>query len=124
LTPAIDPPRLRACATLASSRHALLPTFGCFGWSPLGAAHEEMAKRFPGVDHVGGAAQFEGAEWKTAVTGPRLLCGASLAFDCTLESIGDAAENAVVTGLVAAVRQTQEAGAPVRWPDVAWATLP
>jgi len=115
VAPTTDPPRLLACVNRASSSYPLLRTFGCFGWSSLGAGHEEVAKRFSGFGGVSGAARFEGAEWETAVTGARLLKGAPAAFDCTVESIDDREDFAVVIGRVVAIRQTEGAGGLVWW---------
>lgn len=115
VAPTIDPPRLLACVNRDASSYPLIRDFGCFGWSSLGAAHEEVAKRFSGFGGISGAARFEGAEWETAVTGARLLTGAPVAFDCTLEAVDDRDGYAVVIGRVVAIRTTPDAGALVWW---------
>ena len=110
-----EPPLLLACVNRSSSSHPLLEEYGRFGWSSLGAAHQAVAERFSGFGGVQGAARYDGADWETAVTGARLLKGAPVAFDCTVESIDDREDYAVVIGRVVAIRQTEGAGGLVWW---------
>lgn len=115
ISPSADPPLLLACVNTASSSYAALQGAACFGWSVLGAAHEEVAARFGGMRGAAGPARYEGAEWETAVTGARLLAGAPAAFDCRMETLTPHAGFAVLIGRVVAIRTTAGAGALVWW---------
>jgi flavin reductase (DIM6/NTAB) family NADH-FMN oxidoreductase RutF len=110
-----EPPLLLACVNRSASSHALLETAGCFGWSSLGAAHQAVAERFSGFGGVRGAARYEGAAWETAVTGARLLVGAPVAFDCTVEEMIGRATHTILIGRVRAIRTTPGAGALIYW---------
>lgn len=110
-----EPPLLLACVNRTSSSHPLLLKYGCFGWSSLGAAHQEVAERFSGFGGVKGPARYDGAEWETVVTGARLLKGAPTAFDCTVEEMIDRATHTILIGRVRAVRTTPGAGALIYW---------
>lgn len=108
-----EPALVLFCINRAASAHPLLAEYGCFGWSSLGAGHQAVAESFAGG--AKGAARFEGAEWETAVTGARLLCGAPAAFDCTVEEVTDRATHSIVIGRVQAIRTTPGAGALTYW---------
>ena len=108
-----EPALVLFCINRTASAHPLLAEYGCFGWSSLGAGHQAVAERFAGG--AKGAARFEGAEWETAVTGARLLCGAPAAFDCTVEEVTDRATHSIVIGRVEAIRTTPGAGALTYW---------
>ena len=110
-----EPPLLLACVNRSSSSHPLLVEYGRFGWSSLGAAHQDVAERFSGFGGVNGAARYEGAEWDIAETGARLLRGAPAAFDCTVEEMIDRATHTILIGRVRAVRLTVGAGALTYW---------
>lgn len=110
-----DPPLLLACVNRNASAHPLLEKYGRFGWSSLGAAHQAVAERFSGFGGVSGAARYEGAEWETAISGARLLKGASAAFDCTVEEMVARATHSIVIGRVRAIRTAPGAGALIYW---------
>jgi flavin reductase (DIM6/NTAB) family NADH-FMN oxidoreductase RutF len=110
-----EPPLLLACVNLSSSSLPLLKSYGRFGWSSLGAAHQAVAERFSGFGGVQGAARYDGADWDTAVTGARLLHGAPIAFDCAVEEMIDRATHTILIGRVRAIRTTAGAGALVYW---------
>ncbi len=115
VAPSNDPPLLLACINRSASSHPLLVKYGRFGWSSLGAAHQAVAERFSGFGGVKGAARYDGAEWETAVTGARLLKGAPVAFDCTVEEMIDRDAWSILTGRVRAIRTTAGAGGLVWW---------
>ncbi len=110
-----EPPLLLACVNLSSSSLPLLKSYGRFGWSSLGAAHQPVAERFSGFGGVQGAARYDGADWDTAVTGARLLRGAPTAFDCTVDEMIDRATHTILIGRVRAIRTTPGAGALAYW---------
>ncbi|MGQ0566400.1 MAG: flavin reductase family protein [Gemmobacter sp.] len=110
-----EPPLLLVCVNRSASSHALLEAAGCFGWSSLGAAHQQVAERFSGQGGIRGAARYDGAEWETAVTGARLLAGAPTAFDCTVDEMIGRATHSILIGRVRAIRSTPGAGALVYW---------
>lgn len=115
ISPSAEPPLLLACVNTASSSYAALQGADCFGWSVLGAAHEEVAARFGGMRGADGPARYDGAEWETAETGARLLKGAPAAFDCRLETLAPQDGFAVLIGRVVAFRTTPDAGALLWW---------
>lgn len=115
VAPSTDPPRLLACINRTASSQPLLARYGRFGWSSLGAAHRAVAERFSGFGGVSGAARYEGAEWETAVTGARLLKGAPVAFDCTVEEMIERDAYVILIGRVRAIRTTPGAGGLVWW---------
>ena len=106
----VDPPLILACINRTSSSFPLLKRHGCFGWNALGAGHQPVAERFSGFRGEKGAERYAGAEWEMAVTGARLLRGAPVACDCTVEDIIERATHAVVIGRVRALRSTPGAG--------------
>lgn len=110
-----EPPLLLACINRSSSSWQVLKDSNCFGWSSLGAAHQPVAERFSGFGGIKGAARFDGAQWETAITGARLLVGAPVAFDCTVEEMIDRATHSILIGRVRAIRNTPDAGALVYW---------
>jgi flavin reductase (DIM6/NTAB) family NADH-FMN oxidoreductase RutF len=110
-----EPPLILACVNRTSSSLPLLERYGRFGWSSLGASHQQVAERFSGVAGVRGAARYDGFEWETAVTGARLLTGAPTAFDCTVEEMIERATHSILIGRVRAVRTTAGAGALLYW---------
>ncbi len=115
ISPSAEPPLLLACVNTASSSYAALQGAEHFGWSALGAAHEEVAARFGGMRGAEGPARYEGAAWHTAITGARLLADAPVAFDCRLESLTPHDGFAVLIGRVVAFRTTPGAGSLVWW---------
>jgi flavin reductase (DIM6/NTAB) family NADH-FMN oxidoreductase RutF len=118
-----EPPLLLACVNRTSSSHALLETYGRFGWSSLGAGHQAVAERFSGFGGVAGSARYHGADWETAVTGARLLVGAPTAFDCTVEEMIQRATHSILIGRVQAIRTTPGQGALIYW-NGAYRSLP
>lgn len=110
-----EPPLLLACINRSSSSWPVLKETGSFGWSSLGAAHQQVAERFAGFGGIKGAARYEGASWETAVTGAKLLVGAPTAFDCTVDEMIDRATHSILIGRVKAIRTTADAGALIYW---------
>lgn len=107
----VEPPLLLACVNRTSSSFPLLRQFGCFGWNVLGAGHVPVAERFSGFKGEKGPERYAGAEWETAVTGARLLKGAPMACDCTVDEIIERATHAIIIGRVRDLRVTPGAGA-------------
>lgn len=118
-----EPPLILACVNRTSSSLPLLASYGRFGWSSLGAAHQAVAERFSGFGGVRGAARYDGSEWETAVTGARLLVGAPTAFDCTVEEMIERATHSILIGRVRAVRSAPGQGALIYW-NGAYRALP
>lgn len=110
-----EPPLLLACINRSSSSWPILQESGFFGWSSLGAAHQQVAERFSGVGGLRGLARFDGADWESAVTGARLLVGAPVAFDCAVDEMIDRATHSILIGRVLAIRTTADAGALAYW---------
>ena len=110
-----EPPLLLACVNRSASSWPMFERYGRFGWSSLGAQHEEVAKRFSGFGGVKGPDRYAGADWVTAVTGAQLLADAPAAFDCEVEEMIDRATHSIVIGRVRAVITNPEQGALVYW---------
>ena len=110
-----EPPLLLACVNRSASSWPMFARYGRFGWSSLGAQHEEVAKRFSGFGGVKGPDRYAGADWVTAVTGAQLLADAPAAFDCEVEEMIDRATHSIVIGRVRAVLTNPEQGALVYW---------
>ncbi|KIN62267.1 Flavin reductase domain-containing FMN-binding protein [Sulfitobacter noctilucicola] len=110
-----EPPLLLACVNRNASSWPLLKKYGCFGWSSLGAGHQDVGEKFAGFGGVKGPARYEGAEWETCVTGASLLKGAPSAFDCEVDEMIDRGTHSIVIGRVRAIRGTAQAGALIYW---------
>jgi len=110
-----DPPLLLACVNRSSSSWPLLDKYRKFGWSSLGAEHQDIAEKFSGFGGVKGADRYEGAAWQRAETGALLLKGAPSAFDCEVEDMIDRGTHSIVIGRVRAIRESDGAGALVYW---------
>lgn len=110
-----DPPLLMACVNRNASSFPLLKRYRRFGISSLGAAHQAVAERFSGFGGEKGAERYQGAEWETAVTGARMLKGAAVAFDCSVDEVLERATHAIVIGRVQTIRQDATAGALIYW---------
>lgn len=110
-----EPPLLLACINRDSSSWPLLVKYQKFGWSSLGAAHQQIAENFCGFGGVNGADRYKGAEWETAQTGALLLKGAPAAFDCEVDEMIDRATHSIVIGKVRAIQERDDAGALVYW---------
>lgn len=110
-----EPPLLLACVSRKSSSWQLLDKYRNFGWSSLGAAHQQVAENFSGLGGVKGAERYRGAEWEVAETGASLLKGAPAAFDCEVEEMIDRATHSIVIARVRAIRECEGAGALIYW---------
>ncbi len=110
-----EPPQVLFCLNRDSSTWPLIDKHRCFGWSSLGADHQDTAERFAGFGGIAGAERYHGAEWVTAKTGAPLLKGAAVALDCEVTEMIDRASHSIVIGRVRAVVETQDAGALTYW---------
>ncbi len=109
VAPSNDPPLLLACINRSASSHPLLVKHAA------SAGHRWRRASGGGGTLLGlrrgqGLARYDGAEWETAVTGARLLKGAPVAFDCTVEEMIDRDAWSILTGRVRAIRTTAGAG--------------
>lgn len=110
-----EPPQVLFCLNRDSSTWPLIDRHRCFGWSSLGAAHQDTAERFAGFGGIAGADRYQGAEWFTAETGAPLLVGAAVALDCEVVEMIDRASHSIVIGRVCKVIETAQAGALTYW---------
>ncbi|MCB1361141.1 MAG: flavin reductase family protein [Rhodobacter sp.] len=110
-----DPAQVLFCVNKGASAWPLFRRYGCFGWSSLGAGHQELAQRFAGFGGVKGADRYDGADWVTAETGAPLLKDAVIAFDCALAEMIDRETHSIVVGEVKAIRMADEASALAYW---------
>lgn len=110
-----EPPLLLACVNRSSSSWPMFERYGRFGWSSLGARHQQVAERFSGFGGVKGPDRYAGADWVTAVTGAPLLADAPAAFDCEVEEMIDRATHSIVIGRVRALITNPGQGALIYW---------
>lgn len=122
VSPSSDPPLLLCAIGAGASALPVIEAEGCFGWSVLGAAHEEVAKRIAGFGGIKGEARFEGTDWVTATTGAPLLADAVAAFDCTVEELIPREGFSMLLGRVRAIR-TGDAPGVLLWHRGAWRPL-
>lgn len=105
-----EPPMILFCINRNSSTWPVLQAQGRFGWSALGAAHQDVAERFSGRTGVMGADRYAGAEWQQ-IADVRLLVGAPLAFACEISDMIDKGTHSIVIGQVLGITTTDGAGA-------------
>lgn len=110
-----EPPLLLACINRNSSSWPLLDKYRKFGWSSLGAGHQQIAENFSGFGGVKGPDRYRDGDWETAESGALLLKGAPAAFDCEVEEMIDRATHSIVIGRVRAIREGKDAGALIYW---------
>ncbi len=110
-----EPPMVLACINRSSSCWPLLGRYGVFGWSALGEGHQAVAERFSGVGGVKGAARYDGALWRDAVEGTRLLADAPLAFACRVDEMIDRGTHSILIGRVLQISTAAGQGALLYW---------
>jgi flavin reductase (DIM6/NTAB) family NADH-FMN oxidoreductase RutF len=102
-----EPPFLLVCINRASGSWPILAQTGVFGWSALGAAHQDVAQRFAGGAQ--GAARYDGADW-SLIAGAQLLNGAPIAASCKVTNMIDHGTHAIVIGQLRALKTHDGAG--------------
>lgn len=110
-----EPPLLLACVNRSSSSWPLLEKYRRFGWSSLGADHQQIAEKFAGFGGVKGVDRYAGIDWEIAANGSHLVRGAPSAFACEVEEMIDRASHSIVIGKVVEIRRTEDAGALIYW---------
>ncbi|MDO6724931.1 flavin reductase family protein [Celeribacter halophilus] len=106
-----EPPQVLFCINRGSSTWPVLRSSGTFGWSSLGAAHENVARRFAGFGGIKGADRFTGASWIETPGGVLLLEDAPLALACEVVEMVECDSHDIVIGRVTQVRSEPGAGA-------------
>ncbi|MGB3500619.1 MAG: flavin reductase family protein [Mesorhizobium sp.] len=107
----IDPPCLLICVNKSSASHDAILANGTFAVSILGDQHDELARRFAGVDGVTGLARFELGDWESGATGSPILADAICSLDCELLMHQSVGSHGVFIGRVVATNDV--AGAPL-----------
>jgi flavin reductase (DIM6/NTAB) family NADH-FMN oxidoreductase RutF len=110
-----DPPMVLACINRTSSSWPLLQSEGAFGWSALGAGHQDVAERFSGRGGLKGPARYDGADWVATAKGTRLLADAPLAFACAVDEMLDRGTHSILIGRVLEIRTNAGQGGLIYW---------
>lgn len=110
-----EPPMILACVSRSASSWEVLRAQGRFGWSALGAGHQQIAERFSGPRAVARTERFNGASWAESRPGVWLLDGAPIAFDCDVDDMYDRGTHSIVIGRVREIRQTRDTGTLIYW---------
>ncbi|WP_460274456.1 flavin reductase family protein [Celeribacter sp. ULVN23_4] len=105
-----EPPQVLFCINRGSSTWSVLRSSGTFGWSSLGAAHENVARRFAGFGGITGADRFTGASWTETPEGVFLLEDAPLALACEVVEMVERDSHDIVIGRVTEVQSQPGAG--------------
>ncbi|MDR3373981.1 MAG: flavin reductase family protein [Ancalomicrobiaceae bacterium] len=110
-----DPPLVLVCVNRQASSWPLFARHAAFGVNFLRPHHRALAERFSGRDGTTGSARYDGADWRTMVTGAPLLKDAAVAFDCELDDMFDKGSHSVVIGRVMGVATAEGEDALVYW---------
>lgn len=113
-----DPPMVLACINRTSSSWPLLQAEGAFGWSALGAGHQDVAERFSGRGGLKGPARYDGASWIATASGTRLLADAPLAFACAVDEMLERGTHSILLGRVLEIRTLPGQGGLIYWNGV------
>ena len=92
----LEPPLVLFCAGVTSTTWPLIEQAGQFCVNILGAAQDDLARRFAEV----GADRFAGVSWQLSPAGNPVLDGTAAWLDCQLDSTTPAGDHTVVIGRV------------------------
>jgi flavin reductase (DIM6/NTAB) family NADH-FMN oxidoreductase RutF len=106
-----DPPQLLACVNRSASAHDSIGEAGVFCVNVLAPEHQEIARRFAGMDGIEGDDRFiDMGEWTRLVTGAPVLMGCPVNFDCEVVQTMPAGTHTVYLGRIVGVRHDEQAG--------------
>lgn len=105
----LDPPLVLVCVDRNALMADLVGRAGVFALSFLGAEQGSLSWHFADPARPLGAAEFDGVETRTAVTGCRILEHAVGSVDCEVVQSVDAGDHVVVIGRVVAAHSDDEA---------------
>jgi flavin reductase (DIM6/NTAB) family NADH-FMN oxidoreductase RutF len=94
-----DPPQLLVCVNRTASAHDAIGASGVFCVNILAPQHEELARRFAGMDGVEGDDRFRDlGDWRRLATGAPVLAGCPVSFDCRVVQTMSAGTHTVYLG--------------------------
>lgn len=108
----LEPLLVLVCVDRFARGHDRIAEAGTFGLSILSDRQELLAERFAGRAPLVNA-RFDGAPYRTAVTGAPLLQGAAGWLDCRLWATYDGGDHAIFVGEVLAAGASDEEAAPL-----------
>jgi flavin reductase (DIM6/NTAB) family NADH-FMN oxidoreductase RutF len=95
----LEPPTVLVCLNKNSYCHSIVQNSGIFAISMLGIGHDNLSKRFAGLDPTI-TDRFEGIDVVVAETGAPLLIGAIGHLDCVVRSIHETSTHTIFIGEV------------------------
>lgn len=99
----IDPPSVIVTVNRESSSWPILQRHGSFAVNILARDQHHLADQFAGRNGVKGIARYEGAQWRTLVTGTLTLANALTVLDCELDEAIDRHSHAILIGRVRSI---------------------
>ncbi len=106
-----DPPMLLACVNQSASAHDLIVRNGTFGLSLLSAANRDVVGHFSGKGALSGKDRFVDGLWIMGPLGQPLLKGATVSFECTVETTHSHGTHTILIGRVGEMRRNPDAAA-------------
>jgi flavin reductase (DIM6/NTAB) family NADH-FMN oxidoreductase RutF len=107
----VDPPTMIVNINRTSSTWPVIERYRHFCVNILASEQQHVAERFAGFGGLKGSARYDGAHWRTLVSGASVLHGALAAIDCEVEEVIERHSHAIILGRVLAI--TSAAGEPV-----------
>lgn len=106
-----DPPMLLACVNRTASAHDLILRAGAFGLSLLSSGDQPVVGHFSGKQALSGSDRFVEGLWSTGPGGQPLLDGATVSFECTIETTHSHGTHTILIGRVGEMRRNPDAAA-------------
>ena len=111
----ISPPQLLICVNKNAGAHDLIQSEGAFGLNILARHHEDIAKRFAGIDGTDRKKRYDVGSWATLKTGAPILKDALASFDCQVVNNMSANTHSIIVGHIVAISYGD--GAPLVYGD-------
>ena len=105
----LDPPLVLWCIDRRSRRYPAFAGATGFTVSILASGHQDVSSRLAGA----GEHTLDGIALMATELGPPALADALAVFECTLESVQDAGDHAILIGRVLRFARHDGAGAPL-----------
>jgi flavin reductase len=95
-----EPPSVLCCLNRALELESAVSATGTFAVNMLRADHQDLAKRFAGMDGVSGTAKFERGNWSILPSSVPALADSLVTFDCGVEQIIEVGTHSIFVGLI------------------------
>jgi flavin reductase len=95
-----EPPSVLCCLNRALDLESAVKSTGTFAVNMLRADHQDLAKRFAGMDGVSGTAKFERGDWSILPSSVPALADSLVSFDCRVEQIMEVGTHSIFVGLI------------------------